>query len=758
GERLFRKRLESSSVFGAAWREAAERSLVISRPLFGKRAPLWLTRQKSKRLFDAAGGEEGFPVTAEAWRSCLKDTFDMEGFRELQEDIHGGVELRFSITSRPSPFARDLVREETNAFMYEYDEREDLRRAPFGGTGTSLSDRAIADALGEASLRPPLNAKTVSEFAGRLRREIPGWTPEDKQGLAEWVKERIAIPLDQWDTLASALPAGLKKELDEDPSLGGRIAVLKTDTPPDREGIPVVIHREWKEAWRDKPSRLGLLGPWLRYEGPVSVSRAAQVFAAEEAEAEDAARALAESGEAACDVSVTGTAGKLLCDTGNLDLLLRLTRKKARPPVKERPAALLAPFLAMRQGILNNNPPDRLPWETVSCLSAQADLWETEFFPARRKDYAPGILDSAIQEGSLLWYGDGKGKTGFSRPDDLDLASPWAARGEVNGAGKRGRGGPQAAEALDARFFDRPRDFWEIREALKTGNRLTAEIIWNEAWKGRLSAGSWEPVRRGLSEGFIPKEDSEERDLSVVPQGYPYGAVRRRIPRAIRDKWRGGPPVYGLWYSLVPDYAADPFEEEELNRDRVRLLVKRWGIISRPLLEKEAPPLSWQALLPAIRRMELAGELAAGRFFSGINSLQFARPSVEHELEEAEASPRIYWMNAADPASVAGLSVEGLDPRLPARSPFNRLCFRGRDLIAVSLKSGKELRIFTEPKDGEGAEAAAAFAASPRFRAVRPEKKIVIERINEKTAAESGYSGIFREKGFTADRGKLVLW
>ncbi|MDR1106964.1 MAG: DEAD/DEAH box helicase, partial [Treponema sp.] len=39
GERLFRKRLESSSVFGAAWREAAERSLVISRPLFGKRAP-----------------------------------------------------------------------------------------------------------------------------------------------------------------------------------------------------------------------------------------------------------------------------------------------------------------------------------------------------------------------------------------------------------------------------------------------------------------------------------------------------------------------------------------------------------------------------------------------------------------------------------------------------------------------------------------------------------------------------------------------
>ncbi|MDR1420284.1 MAG: hypothetical protein LBI86_07915 [Treponema sp.] len=64
---------------------------------------------------------------------------------------------------------------------------------------------------------------------------------------------------------------------------------------------------------------------------------------------------------------------------------------------------------------------------------------------------------------------------------------------------------------------------------------------------------------------------------------------------------------------------------------------------------------SWQALLPAIRRMELARELAAGRFFGGINSLQFAPLSVERELEQAERSSQTYWMNAADPASIAGL-------------------------------------------------------------------------------------------------------
>jgi ATP-dependent Lhr-like helicase len=44
GERYFRERLESSGIFGAAFREAAERSLLLPRAGFGKRSPLWITR------------------------------------------------------------------------------------------------------------------------------------------------------------------------------------------------------------------------------------------------------------------------------------------------------------------------------------------------------------------------------------------------------------------------------------------------------------------------------------------------------------------------------------------------------------------------------------------------------------------------------------------------------------------------------------------------------------------------------------------
>jgi ATP-dependent Lhr-like helicase len=223
----------------------------------------------------------------------------------------------------------------------------------------------------------------------------------------------------------------------------------------------------------------------------------------------------------------------------------------------------------------------------------------------------------------------------------------------------------------------------------------------------------------------------------------------------------------GRWFSLADDAGglADPLEEEELNRDRVRLLLNRWGVLARPLLEREVPNLSWHRLLPAIRRLELSGELVAGRFFQGINSLQFASPSIEKELEAADAEQGIYWMNAIDPASPAGLDIAGLEgnlvpgnlqvPKLPARAAVNRLCFRGPELIALSLRSGRELRIFIDAED-QDILSALAFARIPRSGSAR--KKLQIDTVNGASAASSPYAGALKSLGFLPDRGMLILW
>jgi ATP-dependent Lhr-like helicase len=225
----------------------------------------------------------------------------------------------------------------------------------------------------------------------------------------------------------------------------------------------------------------------------------------------------------------------------------------------------------------------------------------------------------------------------------------------------------------------------------------------------------------------------------------------------LRDRWREGAPVRGNWFSLSLDEgdAADPLEEELLNRDRVRLLLNRFGILCRPLLEREA--LSWAQLLPAMRRMELAGELIAGRFFADIQSLQFASPSILKDLEAAEAVKGLYWMNAVDPASPAGLAIEGLDPRLPARTSTGRLYFRGEELIAVSNKSGKELSICISYNDPDVSLLVELFKI-PRARRVLPEKKLLIETINGNSASKSEFLPCFIKAGFIPDRGKLMFW
>jgi ATP-dependent Lhr-like helicase len=751
GETLFRRRLEASGLFGAAFREAAERSLILIKTSFGKRTPLWFTRQRSKRLFDAVSGFDDFPLTAEAWRSCLKDRFDLPGFAALIGDIVSEtVKLSFFRTRLPSPFAREQIRKDVNAHMYEYDERPDLRTAGLTGR-VSLADQIIRDALENSGGRPPLPEALRADFCARLKREVPGWAPSSVPSLCEWVRERIAIPLDEWENLLAVLPEETGEALRLDAALGGRITRIKREGA----GTEAIVHRDLAETW--KTEAVCFLGPWLRFQGPVSMDRISAVLGTNEAETESAVLSLCESGELVRDIRVAGTETLFVCDRENLEILLRLTRKKNRPRIAERPVSVLIPFLARRQGIricdgAGNSPASAEarvkpahPWEKLQGYAAQVPLWERDIFPCRDEDYNPEKLDREIAAGELFWYGAGHERAAFSLPAAADLVLPE----------RSGEEEPPELFLAHRAFFERERDFWEIREALGLDTRSCAEVIWNFVWQGLLSSDTWESVRRFVERGAVPKIFPEERASPPFPRRLPggFGGLPRRIPRALRDRWREGPPIPGRWFSLEPDGEfADPLDEENLNRERIRLLLDRWGVLARPLLEREAPCLSWAKLLPVIRRMELAGELYSGRFFAGINSLQFAAPGVEKELLIAENETGLYWMNACDPASPAALDLEGFPFPLPSRLPGVRLCFRGTSLMYVSAKNGRELELFFSPED-PGARRIMAFLLSPRG-----PRKTIIEKINGVSASRSPYNEILKTLGFLPDRDKLVFW
>ena len=138
----------------------------------------------------------------------------------------------------------------------------------------------------------------------------------------------------------------------------------------------------------------------------------------------------------------------------------------------------------------------------------------------------------------------------------------------------------------------------------------------------------------------------------------------RRRARAIALGWPG------LW-RLVEEIAraGTPLERLEDDKERVRSLAERYGIVNREIVNREA---RWGELFKAVRVMELAGELIAGHFFEGLSGPQFITPRALHRLRNNHA-PKCFWINAVDPAAPCGLALDW--PELPRRLPGNYLSF-----------------------------------------------------------------------------------
>ncbi len=753
-ERLVRSGLEGSGIFGAQFRENAGRSLLLPRGLPGKRAPLWMTRLRARKLFEAVSGSPDFPVIVETWRSCLGDLFDLEGAKGLATRVSdGSVELSAFSSRVPSPFAREALWKEIGENMYRTDE---LRRK----ASSSVSDEVIAEALRSARLRPRLDPGLVAEFESRLKRLVPGWGPEDCLSLAEWARERVLIPASELPAILLSSGGELAEALRADPDCGGRLVRLVL--PGGSEEALVHAERE-PELRRDPASHIA---EWLRREAAVAPSRISALFGISGPDLDDALADLAEDGTIVADLLVDGRAsgptdgpvgGLAVIDAQNLEILLRRARAAARPAVSARPPTDLARLVFSLQGIGSPAGPASLEraLAALSGTAAPASLWEAELLSARVAGYRRSDLDAALASSPWQWFGCGRGRVSLARAEDLELFLP--RRGKLSSLGSRLL--PPGGGSLD---------FWAIRERAGLPSSELARALWAEAWKGLVASDSFRDVREGIANGFgssLPDAAPAE-DASRTPG---FGA-RRRIPRALRERWRGGAPAGGRWYRLdLPEDTGpdDPGIEAEpdaldlayLDASRVRALASRYGLLCRGMLEREEGGMLWGELFPAMRRLELAGELLAGRFFEGAEGPQFLDPAAFAAFSgmDAQVADRPLWLNSLDPAAAALYAVSERQALLPPRIAANRVCVLSGRVIAASTRSYRDLRIALSPDDPCLMEALSLFRAA-REREGAPESRIVVEKINDQDAARSAYAGALRDSGFEADRGRMVLW
>jgi ATP-dependent Lhr-like helicase len=753
-ERLLRRSLEGSGFFGARFRESAGCALLLPRASARRRMPLWLTRQRAKSLFAAVSRYDDFPLLLEAWRTCLQDEFDLSNLGMLLDELASGVIKVGEVTTpMPSPFCNGLLWKQTSSLMYADD-------TPPGAGGTALRGELVRELALSPDLRPRLARNVIADFQAKLQRTRDGYAPRDSRELLDWVKERIILPDTEWQALLHACardygssPEALEEELRSKivtRSFGELSCVLSRETLPR-------VERSLQASEDD--GRAELLSEWLRYYGPVEPSFVGSLFGLPADRLESLLQDLAEEEQVVLDRLDAGSETLLVCDRENLEILLRISRARARPDVRALPVERLPLFVAERQGLIERGGgPDEMKgkWEKLFGLPLPARAWEEEVFPARLQEYKTRWLDSLLAESGLLWLGCGTQRLTFCFRDDVELfleSSPDETLAEAlfeTGAGKY--------------------SFWDLADRLRLSSAELTDRLWDLAWKGLISCDSFAALRKGVDSGFRAEEakaDDRRRGTLRIPS--------RRAPGRGRpgfDRWQATRPSAGFWFRVQREPGErDALDEEEIARDRIRQLLQRYGVLFREILEYELPPLRWSRLFRSLRLMEFSGEIVAGRFFEGVKGLQFADPSLIEKWGDAKpAGPggaaradaksagyveAVWWVNAADPASLCGVDIEALKPALPSRLPTTHVVFHGDRVVLVSRRKGLELELRVPPESPQLPEYL-AFVKVLTGREWRPMSAVRVETINGVPVGTSPYKERLIEFGFVEDYRRLT--
>jgi ATP-dependent Lhr-like helicase len=492
----------------------------------------------------------------------------------------------------------------------------------------------------------------------------------------------------------------------------------------------------------DTESPATLVGEYLRSRAAVAVSEISATLGFGEAELPPLLDELLETESIVAGQLLEGRTERLFCDADNAERLLRLhratRRASAEKALRPRPLGDLPHFLNEWQGLGRQdgglatlqNALDRL-----FGFPLPAELWEEAVLPSRLGPYYPAWLDTLFQSYGLTWLGCGKGKVSFAFPSDQEL---FLDRPESDvELDER----PESLLVRRLKDSDRGLGFFDLATATGFGTAPLAQMLWELAWQGRAATDSYETIRRGILSDFAPDEVNQTGSGG----------------RAGFRRWERTRPSAGAWRWLQGQQERSPVAKAELEKERARMVLARYGVVFRERLEHELPPLRWAKLFRALRLLELSGEIISGHFFKGIPGIQFATHDAIRRLAEPLPSERIYCVNACDPASVCGMGLEESSKEIPRRIASNWMVFRGGQLVVVLQKNGKELSVLIEPHDAALEPALTIYRFFLR-RETSSMSSVTVETVNGVNANASPFAEALRAVGFTNDYRGMSLW
>ncbi|HKP45785.1 MAG TPA: hypothetical protein VJT50_04235, partial [Pyrinomonadaceae bacterium] len=489
---------------------------------------------------------------------------------------------------------------------------------------------------------------------------------------------------------------------------------------------PIKAPDSFTKEWTAEEAMVELLRGRLEGLGPVTVPQVAASFGLPERDIESGLLKLEAEGFVIRGKFTPGTTETEWCARRLLARIHSYTLNRLRQEIEPVATADFIRFLLAWQKVAPDHQMEgpesvRAIVEQLEGFEAPAAAWEGELLPARLTEYDPAWLDALCLSGEVVWA-------------RLTPPTNSSRTADENGV-EKARGTAPVRNTPIALLRRKNFATWSSVFPSPSVNEIDLSTTTHTVYEYLATRGASfftdivegakllrSQVEEALGElvafGLVNSDSFAGLRALLTPGSKKTNAAARRKHRQ---------PVYdmasaGRWSILRRDTVSNVSNatarhsfNETLPPDTVeavaRILLQRYGVVFKRLLEREGINVPWRVLLRMYHRLEARGEIRGGRFVAGISGEQFALPEAVGMLRairrsgrtseelfrgahplmtdtgsqlEGGATESLISISAADPLNLVGIITPG--GRVTAHTS-NRILYRNGEPVTV-LESG----------------------------------------------------------------------